>query len=78
MRYPVGASPVATAGAAHAKLMLEAVWWVEFGASGTAEEVDMEALLLMDEADIADLGLAKGARVKLRSYLRKNFSDYEG
>ena len=41
-------------------------------------EVDMEALLLMDEADIADLGLAKGARVKLRSYLRKNFSDYEG
>ena len=31
-------------------------------------------LRMMDEKDFADLGLSKGARVKLREHLRKNFA----
>lgn len=34
-----------------------------------AEEVDLSALLLMTEVDLADLGLTKGARVKVRAAL---------
>ena len=44
-----------------------------YGACFRREEVDMKALLLMDEKDFADLGLSKGARVKLREHLRQNF-----
>ena len=43
-----------------------------YGACFRREEVDMEALLLMDEKDFADLGLSKGARVKLRHELREH------
>jgi hypothetical protein len=35
-----------------------------------AEDVDMEALRLMNEQDLADLGLTKGPRVKILNRLK--------
>lgn len=40
-----------------------------YGSVFAAEEVDLSALLLMTEVDLADLGLTKGARVKVRAAL---------